>query len=389
MNLYEQRSRLNIILLISAGIIIIASLVYTNFLAKKLGQEEKQKVELWANAYKSLDRADENTDIGFLFDVIKNNETVPVILVDEEDDIKAWRNLDSLRAIRDPDYLKNELESMKGGHEPIRIEIAPGDLNFIYYKDSDALVQLRWFPFIQLAVIAVFVLIGYFTLSVTPQAEQNRVWAGMAKETAHQLGTPISSLLAWVEYLKERAATEKDTEVIAEIEKDVNRLELITERFSKIGSSPDLSEHNLNELLSNSAEYLRKRSSKQVMITLDMQDNIAANVNAPLFEWVMENLLKNALDAMVGEGQITLRAIQEDGKVLIDVSDTGKGITKGNFKNVFKPGFTTKKRGWGLGLTLTKRIVEHYHKGRIYIKESTAGKGTTFRIELPALPVRN
>lgn len=383
MNLYEKRNTLNFILLFLATLIVGASLIYTHILATNLGEQERNKVALWANAYKNLNQADENTDIGFLFDVIKNNETVPVILADEAGDIKAWRNLDSIKAERDPDYLVRQLKNMKEDRPPIVVQVGPDEENYIYYKDSFPLVQLRFFPFVQLGVIALFILIGYVTIMTTRSAEQNRVWVGMAKETAHQLGTPISSLMAWVEYLKESGDKPIRPEVTEEIEKDVNRLELVAERFSKIGSKPSLDPLDLNALLLRSMNYVKDRASGKVNFQLIEKDQVSADLNAPLFEWVMENLLKNALDAMEGAGQLSITVSQLENTAIIDVIDDGKGIPRSKFNTVFQPGFSTKKRGWGLGLALTKRIVEQYHGGKIVVKDSVEGKGTTFRITLP------
>lgn len=383
MNIYENRNTLNLILLAMASIIVGASLIYTHILATNLGEQERNKVALWANAYKNLNQADENTDIGFLFDVIKNNETVPVILADEEGDIKAWRNLDSAKAERDPEYLLRQLKKMQDDRPPIVVEVGPDEKNYIYYQDSFPLVQLRYFPFVQLGVIALFILIGYVTIMTTRSAEQNRVWVGMAKETAHQLGTPISSLMAWVEYLKESGDKPIRPQVTEEIEKDVNRLELVADRFSKIGSKPALEPLELNALLLRSMNYVKDRASGKVKFELEEKAQLTAPLNAPLFEWVMENLLKNALDAMEGSGSLTIKVTKHDNDAVVDVTDTGKGIPRSKFKTVFQPGYSTKKRGWGLGLALTKRIVEQYHGGKIFVKDSVEGKGTTFRITIP------
>lgn len=380
MNLYESQSRVKVLFLLAAFLIVVVSLVYTNWLASDLAEQERNKVKLWADAYRNLNMADENTDIGFLFEVIRNNNSVPMILTDADYNIIDSRNLDSIKARRNPNYLPDQLHEMRSGMPPIEIEIAPGDFNYIYYKDSFQLVQLRYFPWIQLGVIGLFVVVGYITLSTTRVSEQNRLWVGMAKETAHQLGTPISSLMAWVEYLRETAPEQEH--VTVELEKDVNRLELIADRFSKIGSKPGLEPHDIKEILGKSINYIETRVSSQVKFVIELPDDIQVMLNPPLFEWVMENLLKNALDAMDGIGTITITAHPEESNILIDVSDTGKGIPKSKTKMVFQPGFSTKKRGWGLGLALAKRIVEQYHGGKIFVKESTEGKGTTFRVVL-------
>lgn len=366
--------------LIAAFLIVAVSLGYTNWLAGDLAEQERNKVKLWADAYRNLNMADENTDIGFLFEVIRNNNSVPMILTDGDDAIIDSRNLDTNKIKSNPNYLPNQLIEMKAGMPPIEIEIAPGDFNYIYYKDSFQLVQLRFFPWVQLGVISLFVVVGYITLSTTRVSEQNRLWVGMAKETAHQLGTPISSLMAWVEYLRETAPEQEH--VTVELEKDVNRLELIADRFSKIGSKPDLEPHDIKDILTKSIGYIEARSSKQVSFQLHLPDNVNVLLNPPLFEWVMENLLKNALDAMEGKGTITVVAQPDNDNIHIDITDSGKGMPKSKFKMVFQPGYSTKKRGWGLGLALAQRIVEQYHQGKIFVKDSTEGKGTTFRIVL-------
>lgn len=381
MNLYESQSRVKIGFLVAAFLIVVASLGYTNWLASDLSEQERSKVKLWADAYRNLNLADENTDIGFLFEVIRNNNTVPMILTDGDDMIIDSRNLDTAKAHNNPQYLSKKLEEMKQGMPPIEIEIAPGDFNYIYYTDSFQLVQLRYFPWIQLGVISLFVGVGYITLSTTRVSEQNRLWVGMAKETAHQLGTPISSLMAWVEYLRETAPEQEH--ITLELEKDVNRLELIADRFSKIGSKPDLEAHDIKLILSGISNYIESRVSKHVNFNLHLPENVMVMLNPPLFEWVMENLLKNALDSMEGgRGTITITAQAEGDTILIDIADTGKGIPKSKFKTVFQPGYSTKKRGWGLGLALAQRIVEQYHSGKIFIKDSVEGKGTTFRVVL-------
>ncbi|MDX2001223.1 MAG: HAMP domain-containing sensor histidine kinase [Chitinophagales bacterium] len=384
MNLYEQNARVKIVFLIAGLLIVVASVVYTNIISKRLAEQEKKKVALWANAYRNLNQANENTDLGFLFEVIKENETVPVILTDSEGSVLSWRNFDSVRVKKDTTYLKRQLVQMKKDKEPLEIEVAPGVVNYIYYKDSYPLVQLRTYPFVQLGIIVVFIGLAYITLMTSKTAEQNRVWVGMAKETAHQLGTPISSLTAWVEFIKETGLKNDDNgQMAAELEKDVNRLALIADRFSKIGSKPSLESKNVYEYLNKSMDYIKRRASQQVAFKLEGDTMAEAQMNVALFDWVIENLLKNALDAMNGLGAITVKVSKEDAKVIIDIADTGKGIPKSKFKTVFQPGYSTKKRGWGLGLTLTKRIIENYHSGRIFVKESSP-EGTTFRIILPA-----
>ncbi len=385
MNLYEQRSTWKMLLLAAAFLIVVASLFYTNVLANNIAEEEKAKVELWANAYHNLNLADENTDVSFLFEVIKNNETVPVILTDDNDLIKASRNFDQDRVDSDPGYLIEQLAEMKLEREPIIIATSGGKNNYIYYKDSTPLVQLRYFPYVQIGIIGIFFFIAYVAFSSARTAEQNRVWAGMAKETAHQLGTPISSLAAWVQYLKEVNVNEPvSPEILVELEKDIDRLELVAERFSKIGSTPKLEQANINSHLLKIMDYLQHRSSDQVSYTMVNKDELMAPINAPLFEWVVENLLKNALDAMDGKGSISINSGVKEDSIWIEITDNGKGIPSSKFSTVFEPGYSTKKRGWGLGLALTKRIVEQYHKGKIVVLRSEIGKGTTFGITLPS-----
>ena len=381
---YLKPSTWKLLLLVAAVLIVAASLWYTNLLAKDIAREERKQVELWANAYKNLNEADETSEITFLFEVIKNNETVPVILTDDEGNIKAWRNIDSTKAIENPNYLRQKLELMRSDKEPLAIEVGTGQLDYIYYQDSYLLTQLKYYPYVQLGIIAVFLVIAYLAFSTSKAAEQNQLWVGMAKETAHQLGTPISSLVAWVEILKDNAqSSTEELEIIHDIEKDVSRLELVAERFSKIGSKPELVAHEINRHLEKLLAYVKRRASDQVNIELRLYGKLFANINPPLFEWVIENLLKNALDAISGKGEIIIEAKEENKSVVIDVKDSGKGIPKSDFKTVFQTGFSTKKRGWGLGLSLSKRIIEQYHSGNIFVKESVIGKGTVFRIVLP------
>lgn len=381
MDFYKNKYYYKLLLISSAICIVLASLWYTHQLASEIALEEKSKVELWANAYRQLDKADEFTDISFLFEVIKNNESVPVILTDDEMEIITWRNLDSARLKNNPDYLIQQLARMREGNEPIPIEISPGRFNYIYFSESYLLSRLRYFPYVQLGIISVILVVGYIAFSNTRKAEQNKVWVGMAKETAHQLGTPISSLIAWIEYLKEQP--QQDNALLAEISKDVNRLELIAERFSKIGSKPELIEKSLQEQIEKMIQYFSKRVSASVKITSELPENeIKISIMPTLFDWVLENLIKNALDAMEGKGNIHVTAVSEGNFVVIDVKDSGKGLPKSKFKTIFEPGFSTKKRGWGLGLSLSKRIIEEYHKGKIFVKSSVINEGTVFRIKL-------
>ena len=364
-----------------AAIVIGAvSLWYTNTLVKKLSEEEKKKVELWAEATKKLADLDATADFNFLINVVRNNTTVPVIMVDEKENILSWRNLDSLRML-DAAYAKKQLAVMHEENEPIEIKLFDGKKNQIYYKDSLLLTKLRYYPFFQLGVIALFILVSYLAFSSSRRAEQNQVWVGMAKETAHQLGTPLSSLYAWLDLLKLKGVS---PEYVGEIEKDIGRLNTITERFSKIGSPPALKKENLAEVIRRSVSYIQTRSSGKVSFEINVGDESQtyASVNSPLLEWVFENVLKNAIDAMNGEGKITVGVTDQLQFVYIDISDTGKGIPRSAFNTVFKPGYTTKNRGWGLGLSLSKRIIEDYHNGQIFVKSSEPNVKTTFRIVL-------
>lgn len=368
-------------LLIAAMLIGLVSLWYTNNLVNKLAEEERKKVELWAQALRQMgDVSVESGDVSFTLKVLQDNNTVPAMLVDENDNIISAKNLDSTRST-DSAYIRHVLVNMKAHHEPIEILLANQQRNFVYYEDSDLLYQLRYYPYFQLGIIALFLVVSYLAFSTSRRAEQNQVWVGMAKETAHQLGTPLSSLMAWVEYFKSR---DGDTAHIAELEKDINRLNTITERFSKIGSAPVLKKENIIEVIENSVTYIRTRTSSKVFFEINNSHahTVFAPMNVPLFEWVLENLFKNAIDAISGEGKITINVLDQQQFVYIDIADTGKGIPKSKFKTVFKPGYTSKTRGWGLGLSLSKRIVEEYHNGHIFVKSSEADKGTVFRIVL-------
>jgi len=379
LNIYSKKQVYKYLLLIVAILIGILSLLYTNRLINKLSIEERKKVELWAEGMKRLTETDNpNQDYNFIFKVIENNETIPVIVVDSTDEIIFYRNLDSLKA-KNPEYLKSILSEMKKDKEPIKIKISENYYQTIYYEDSVLLKQLFYYPFIELFVIFLFIFVAYLAFSSTRKAEQNQVWVGMSKETAHQLGTPISSLLAMIELLKLKNT---EPQLIDEINKDVKRLEKITERFSKIGATPKLENNNITETLTNSINYIKTRSSKKIKFVFDKTDEIIIPHNIPLFEWVIENLCKNSIDAMNGEGEIKITVTDNYQHIYIDICDTGKGVPKSKFKAVFNPGYTTKKRGWGLGLSLTKRIIENYHKGKIFIKSSEINKGTCFRIVL-------
>jgi two-component sensor histidine kinase len=380
MDIYNRKQQWKLLLFIFAIIIGVGSLWYTNQLVRDLSIEEQKKVKLWAEATKRLsDVSLDNQDLDFLIDVVTNNTTIPVMWIDANENLKGLRNLDSLRS-QNPEYLKNQLEKMKSENEPIPMDLGEGNIDNIYYRDSYLLRQLRYYPFFQLGVILLFILVAYFAFSTARKAEQNQVWLGLSKETAHQLGTPTSSLLAWVELLKEK---QPDNELIIELENDVNRLEIITERFSKIGSKPLLKNENIFDILNNTVSYLKKRTSDQVTFVLSSdQDLIQAPVNISLFVWVVENICKNAIDATEGKGTITISLKENVNNLHLDIHDTGKGIPKSKHKTIFKPGYTTKKRGWGLGLSLAKRIIESYHDGKIFVYQSDPQKGTTIRIVL-------
>jgi len=369
------------ILFFSALVIASSSLIYTNFIVKKIADSERKKIELWAEAYKEVQEVDLDEELSMtVFKIIQENKTIPVILADEKDSIIAYINLDTTK-IRKKDYLQKQLSIMKESREAIVIDYYQGKKNFIYYQDSLILKQLVYYPYIQLAIVFLFVLAAFFAFRSSQRAEENQVWVGMSKETAHQLGTPISSLLAWIEMLK---LNDEDHTVVDEVTKDINRLETITERFSKIGSKPVLKETNVIEILDSSVEYLKRRTSSKVAYILNFgkYDTVNVPLNVALFEWVVENLCKNAIDAMAGIGSITIDVTNNPKNIFIEITDTGKGIPKSKYKTVFRPGYTSKKRGWGLGLSLAKRIIEIYHKGKIFVKTSEVGKGTTFKIIL-------
>ena len=368
------------LLLLSGFIIGTAILWYTNNLVDDLRREERTKVNIWANATKQttdIDNLDE--DISFVFEVINHNKTIPVILVDDNGSILYHKNFPSKKA-NNIDYLKSQLEIMKESHEPIVFEYADGKHNKIYYKDSILLTRLKIFPYVILVVISLFIVTGYFAFSNSRKSEQNKVWAGMARETAHQIGTPLSSLMGWVTLLHDQGGNE---EIVSEMNKDILRLQMITERFSKIGSQPELKNQDVNSIVQRSFYYMKDRSSSKINFKLEISDHaIFSFLNTQLFGWVIENIMRNAIDALQGKGEIKVEVKDHSKNVIIDISDNGKGIKSTQLKTVFEPGYTTKLRGWGLGLSLVKRIVEDYHKGQVYILHSELGKGSTFRISL-------
>lgn len=365
-----------------AFIIVATSLLFTNRLAEKLTLEQHRKMEIWAEAMRQFVNATEETEhVDFLWKIIEENDNIPVLIADQADQIVTSRNFAHVPEENADAYYAKELKRLKGLRTPIEISLGDNQKQYIYYDDSNLLKQLAYFPYIQLSVIAIFLIGVLMALATTKNAEQNRVWVGLSKETAHQLGTPISSLLAWIEILK---SNYPDDSMIDDMGNDINRLKTIAERFSKIGSKSEFELVNINDTLHQSVQYMQKRSSQMVTYTLtETEPTIQTQLCVPLFEWVIENLCKNAIDAMDGKGSIQIETtIDERKHVIIDITDTGKGIDKRQFKSVFKPGYTTKRRGWGLGLSLAKRIIEEYHHGKIFVKQSALNKGTTFRIIL-------
>ncbi len=356
------------------------SLFYTNNLVTKMKFSEKKRMELWAYAYKDVLSTSLDQPLSMIsYQIIGENVTIPVIMVDEKDNVISFANLDSVRA-ESPEYLAKQLQIMKKANEPIIIEYSKNSRNYIYYNDSYTLLLLKKYPYYQLFLVVLFVLITYVLLVISKRAEDNSIWVGMARETAHQLGTPISSLIAWVEMLK---IQKPDDPLLPEVRKDVNRLETITERFARIGSEPKLNIAEINEVLKNSVEYLKRRTSSKVKYILNLhKDKLLVNMNISLIQWVVENICKNAIDAMSAVGTMKIDVIQEKKKVFINFSDTGKGILVRDFKKIFRPGYSSKKFGWGLGLALVKRIIEEYHKGKVYVASSEIGKGTTITVEL-------
>ena len=382
----DQIRRVKIVLVLAAVVIAVVSLVVSHVLIRDLAGEERAKMEVWAEAMRTLNHADENTDINLVLRVINSNNTIPVVVLDPNGQVQAYRNIDIDRCDNAADttaFLARLGNQLLASNRFIRIVLddnrSTGYID-VCYDDSLMLRRLASYPYIQLGVVMLFVVIAIFALLTSKRAEQNKVWVGLSKETAHQLGTPISSLMAWVEILRE---SYPDDQLIPEMENDVKRLQLIADRFSKIGSLPEPVDTDLKEVIQHVVDYMDRRTSKRVKMIRRFPDGeVRVRINASLFEWVIENLCKNAVDAMGGEGTITITVAEEQGKTIVEVSDTGKGIRKKDLRNVFRPGFTTKKRGWGLGLSLAKRIVEEYHKGRIWVKHSEVGIGTTFRIEL-------
>ena len=361
------------VLIAVAALIAVASLLVSNIIVEDLKQEEELRMMVWASAMSSLISADVDEDVSLEEEILSSNKTIPVIMIDEEGEILSYNNIPEAK-------LGRRAAQMQASGTRIEVPLGDGELCYICYDDSDTLVQLAYYPYIQLSVVVVFFIICFVAILNSKRAEQNRVWVGLSKETAHQLGTPISSLMAWVEILKSKYPGD---ELLPEMSRDVERLQMVAERFSKIGSKSEPVRADVNGVIEKAVGYMKRRSPAKVQYELILSDApLLAPLNIPLLEWVIENLCKNAIDAMSGNGCITVEVSDTADKVVVDVTDTGKGIAKSQWDDVFTPGFTTKPRGWGLGLSLAKRIVEEFHKGRIYIKKSLPGKGTTFRIEL-------
>ena len=373
----NMKSRIGLILF--AATIIVISLIFTDKLAASLAREEHRKMEIWAEATRLL-LNDEYSD--FIFNIIEQNENIPVIIVDDRDRYISARNFREPK-INVSQYYEKQIKRLKNTNPPIEIVLDEKSSQYIYYDNSNLLKMLEYFPYFQLSVIALFLTLVIWALSTDKRAEQDKLWAGLSKETAHQLGTPISSLMAWNEILKTKLGN--NDMIVAEIDKDVERLKTITERFSKIGSIPELSEQDISQITAQSVEYMLNRTSKKITYSIDdSSTEHTCLISTPLFEWVIENLCKNAIDAMEGkEGTIDFELFNLEDSLIIEITDSGRGIERNKFKSIFEPGYTTKQRGWGLGLSLAKRIIEEYHHGKIFVKSSELGLGTTFRIELP------
>ncbi|MDE7375540.1 MAG: HAMP domain-containing histidine kinase [Muribaculaceae bacterium] len=404
-NIYEIRRYGRWVLLTAAVVLAAVFLYLSDRLIKDLGRQERERMEIWANATKqsvnmigvvvtdSASMQAVNEEIDFLLEIMQSNTTIPVLLADDDDNILLFRNFSLPEAAPDEaysveelsranrDFLNAKLSKMRLTTNVIHITIEPGVNQHLYYEDSTLLKRMSYYPYVQLGVMLMFILVVYFAVVSTKKAEQNKVWVGLSKETAHQLGTPISSLMAWMELLPDLGV---DAETVGEMNKDVQRLSTIASRFSKIGSEPKMEDEDLNAVVGKASAYMATRISPRIEFSAQLcPGSLPVKACAPLFEWVMENLLKNAVDATEGHGRITVTTSVERDRAIIDVTDTGKGIPRKEFDNVFSAGYTTKKRGWGLGLTLAKRIIEQYHRGKIYVKQSTVGQGTTFRIEIP------
>lgn len=396
MNLSEIRHRYGTIAFLLASVVVVAVFLHiSNLIVKDLATQERARMQIWADATKeivNLSSADgdiSGSNIDFLLSIIEGNNNIPVLLTDNQGQIIGQRNFrlpnpDAEIPLENPEnkiFLEGKLSTFKGSDNVIDINIAPGFVQHLYYEDSTLLRRLSLYPYIQLVVMAAFVIVVYLAVTSSKRAEQNKVWVGLSKETAHQLGTPISSLMAWIEFLRENGT---DAEMVAEMDKDVRRLSTIASRFSKIGSQPSMEFGDLNDAATHAVDYMRTRISPRINLSLIKHvEHLPVDMSEPLIQWVMENLIKNAVDAMDGTGSITITTEIDHNMAAIDVTDTGKGLSRKQRKEIFRPGFTTKKRGWGLGLTLAKRIIEQYHGGRIFVSASELGVGTTFRILIP------
>lgn len=379
MNIYTKKIRWKFLFFLGSAIIGVTSLYFTKQLVNKLATEEKKKIETWAEATEMINSQDlPSSTLMFLIGVLEDNETIPVLVLDEEDNIIHYRNVDSARVFTEK-HRTSIIQEMKEENPPIEIDLGK-EKQYLYYTKSTILQNLSTYPLIQLGIIILFIFIAYLAFSSSRKAEQNQVWLGLTKETAHQLGTPISSLLAWIEIIKMKI---DDQRLVTELGKDVGRLEKITDRFSKIGSKPILKDENIKDVVDDVVSYLQTRASGKITFDIEAPDYpVVIPLNASLFEWVVENICKNAMDAIEGEGKITLTLSDYNKFVFLDIKDNGKGVPRSKQKTIFKPGYTTKERGWGLGLSLTKRIVEIYHRGKIFVANSEVGKGTEFRITL-------
>ncbi|WP_279149547.1 sensor histidine kinase [Muribaculum intestinale] len=398
-NIYDMRRYGTVVFLLIAVGLAVLFLCISDNIVKKLAEQERQRMEIWADATREIANPDTASDnIDFLLSIIQSNRNIPVLLTDDEGNILDQRNFDLPEPpdTLDPLYisptnqafLNNRLNALRNTSKKIVIDIPGGESQYLYYEDSRLLRMLGYYPYIQVVVMLVFVVLVYFAVISTKKAEQNKVWVGLTKETAHQLGTPISSLMAWMELLESLGV---DADMVKEMNKDVTRLSTIASRFGKVGSKPTLEPANLNTVVSDAASYMSTRISSRICLTVDCcHGPLMVDLSDSLFQWVMENLIKNAVDAMEAEGSITVTTGRSDRNAWIEVADTGKGLPRNRFKTIFNPGYTTKKRGWGLGLALARRIIEQYHHGRIYVAASELGRGTTFRIELPlmSLPIK-
>ena len=381
MDIYNNKNAIKLVLFLFALSIGVGTLIYTESFLKELRAEEIRKAKIYVEATDVAQSTTEDISLNFVLKIIEGNNTIPVIVVNEDGEVDTHRNLDPVKS-KDPEYIKEQIEIMAESNEPIEISYYGDRKVYIYFKESLLLTKLRIYPIILLGVIGVFVIIAYLLFSSSRRSEQNRVWTGMAKETAHQIGTPLSSLMGWIEILRSQNADEM---ALVEMEKDVSRLEMITDRFSKIGSMPQMGEESIFETVKTSFDYLKARVSKKIDMTLEssIPEDLKLLVNTQLLSWVIENLVRNAIDAIDGPGYVKLEITDQGKQIRLDVIDSGKGIIKSQQSAVFRPGFTTKKRGWGLGLSLAKRIVEDYHKGKITVAQSEVGKGTIFRVLLP------